>query len=110
MTCQLFFLEIMRTKQFLFIALSAVDSYVVLCNGLSNDKVFVGQNQSQTIGGNRTVYILLSSDDPEWIPCGIPSNLSRKRHGCVMSSLHSTGVPNENIVQNHLNIALLNVF
>ena len=25
-------------------------------------------------------------------------------------ALHSTGAPNENIVQNHLNIALLNVF
>ena len=65
----------MRAKQFLFIALSAVDSYVVFCNGFWNDKDFMGQNQSQTIGGNRKVYILLSSDDPEWIPCGSTQQL-----------------------------------
>ena len=50
----------------------------------------MGKNQSQTIGGNRAVYILLPSDDPEWISFGIPSNLPRQEHGYFMSSLLSS--------------------
>ena len=38
-------------------------------------------------------------------PKGIKSLISAFTH-----AIHKTGAPNENVVQNHLNIVLLNVF
>ena len=38
-----------------------------------------------------------------------PESFIEKFH-CTFFSLDYSGAPNENIVQNHLNIALLNVF